>query len=84
MAMTHKNEVPCCPKFDPKKWDEKKHEWKDKLFIQDNVRQILHKPLNIGNIITRMWNKAQEAQAAPETKDFLLLAYDTSPWVSEL
>jgi hypothetical protein len=83
-VMTHTTEFPCCPKFDPRKWDEKNHEWKDKLFMQDTVRQVFHMPLNIGNVITRMWNKAQEAGAAPEIKDFLLLAYDPSPWVSEL
>lgn len=31
-----------------------------------------------------MWKKAQDAGAAPEMKDFLLLAYDPSPWKSEL
>ena len=31
-----------------------------------------------------MWKKAQDAGASPETKDFLLLAYDPSPWKSEL
>jgi hypothetical protein len=31
-----------------------------------------------------MWNKAQVAGATPEIKDFLLLAYDPSPWTSEL
>ena len=82
--MTHTNEFPCCPKFNPKKWDNKTHQWKDKLFIQDNVRQIFHNPLNIGKVITRMWNKAQEAGAAPDIKDFILMAYDPSPWVSEL
>lgn len=82
--MTHTTESPCCPKFDPKKWDNKTHEWKDKLFIQDNVRQIFHTPINIGKVISRMWNKTQEAEAAPEIKDFILMAYDPSPWISEL
>ncbi|NMC60714.1 MAG: hypothetical protein GYA51_15220 [Candidatus Methanofastidiosa archaeon] len=82
--MTHTNKFPCCPKFDTKPWDNKTHKWKDKLFIQDNVRQIFHTPINIGPVITRMWNKAQVAGATPEIKDFLLLAYDPSPWTSEL
>jgi hypothetical protein len=34
--------------------------------------------------IKRMWKQAQEAGAAPEMKDFLLMAYDPSPWKSEL
>jgi len=31
-----------------------------------------------------MWQKAQDATAAPEIKNFLLLATDPSPWKSEL
>ena len=31
-----------------------------------------------------MWETAKNAGAAPEIKDFLLLAYDPSPWKSEL
>jgi hypothetical protein len=31
-----------------------------------------------------MWKKAQDAGAASDMKDFLLLAYDPSPWKSEL
>jgi hypothetical protein len=31
-----------------------------------------------------MWDKAKRLGIAPELKDFLLLAYDPSPWKSEL
>jgi hypothetical protein len=31
-----------------------------------------------------MWEKAKRLGIAPELKDFLLLAYDPSPWKSEL
>ena len=31
-----------------------------------------------------MWQKAQESKATSTIEDFLLLAYDTSPWNSEL
>jgi hypothetical protein len=37
-----------------------------------------------GSKVTRMWKQAQEAGAAPEMKDFLLMACDPSPWKSEL
>ena len=37
-----------------------------------------------GRTVTRMWKQAQEAGAAPEMKDFLLMACDPSPWKSEL
>jgi hypothetical protein len=75
----------CCPVFDPALWDEKTHVWEKKLFIKDIVPQLFHQPLpwSVNRTIQRMWNKALEADAAPEMKEFLLLAYDPSPWKSE-
>ena len=86
--MTHKNSESdtCCPKFNPDLWDEKTHNWKDKLFIKDTVPQILHRPIpsNMKKTIRQMWQKTQDAKADPDIKNFLLLAYDPSPWKSEL
>ena len=75
----------CCPKFDPRPWDEKTHTWKDKPFIRETLPQLFHMPLPwmVGRMINRMWKKAQDAGAAPDMKDFLWLAYDPSPWKSE-
>jgi len=76
----------CCPRFDPTPWDEKIHEWHDKLFIRDSVKQILHRPMpsSMKRTIGRMWQLAKDSGADPNIKDFLLLAYDPSPWRSEL
>jgi effector-binding domain-containing protein len=76
----------CCPVFDPIPWDNKIHNWVDKPFIKDYLPQIFHMPLPsmMGKVLGRMWKKAQDANAATEMKDFLLLAYDPSPWKSEL
>lgn len=76
----------CCPVFDPAPWDNKTHNWVEKPFIRDYLPQFFHMPLPsmMGKVIGRMWKKAQDAGAAPEMKDFLLLAYDPSPWKSEL
>jgi hypothetical protein len=76
----------CCPVFDPNPWDNKPHDWVNKPFIKDHLPQLFHIPFPpmMGKVIGRMWNKAQESGAAPEIKDFLLLAYDPSPWKSEL
>ena len=82
--MEDNDEKQCCPEFDPKTLDEKTHVWKDKPFIEDDVMQIMHIPLNMGKVITRMWKKVDEAKAAPPNKEFLILAYDPSPWKSEL
>ncbi len=77
---------PCCPKFDPEPWDGKTHEWDGKPFIKDSVGQILHRPLprSMGKTIGRMWKLAKDSGADPKIEDFLLLAYDPSPWKSEL
>ena len=67
------NKNQCCPKFDPKPWEEKTHIWKDKLFIKESLPQFFHIPFPpmVGRMIQRLWKKAQDAKAAPEIKDFL-------------
>lgn len=82
--MTNRKDGECCPRFDPAQWDEKTHTWNEKLFIQDDVRQLFHIPLNIAQVIGRMFKMVQDAGAAPKDEDFLILAYDPSPWKSEL
>ncbi len=74
----------CCQVFEPERWDEKTHEWSEKLFLQDTVLQVLHIPVNMGVVVKRMFAKIEKAQASPDAKDFLMLAYDCSPWKSHL
>lgn len=83
--MNKQNEQECCPKFDPTPWDNKDHAWQNKLFIKKSIPQFLHMPWpsTIGKTITYLWDMANKAEANLETKDFLLLAYDPSPWKSE-
>jgi hypothetical protein len=78
-------ETGCCPEFNPDDWDDKNFEWKDKLFIKDSIPEFLHLPLPFmfGKAMTRLHKKAEKAGAMPETKDFLCLAYDPSPWKGE-
>lgn len=81
--MSEKKDKECCPKFDPKPWQDKELSWNEKKFIKDNVTCIFHIPLNMGSVITRMWKKVEAANAKSDDKDFLLLSKDTSPWKSE-
>ncbi len=85
MSKENTNTQACCPEFNIALWDEKIHQWEDKLFIKDAIPQVFHIPLPsiMNRAIGRMWGKAQEAKAAPDIKDFLMLAYDPSPWKSE-
>lgn len=85
-AMTDKSEnnQHHCPQLNVSLWEEKTHHWKDKLFMQDKVRQIMHMPLNMAAVVNRMFTKAEDANAVPDESEFLLLAYDPSSWKSEL
>ncbi len=74
----------CCLPFDPSLWDEKTHIWTNKMFLRDDVVQIMHVPLNMSSVVNRMFKKIETADAMPETQDFLMLAYDPSPWRSEI
>ncbi len=74
----------CCTEFEPTRFQEKSHVWQDKLFLQDEVHQIFHIPVNMGKVIERMSKKIEEAKAMPEARDFLMLSYDPSPWRSEI
>lgn len=75
-----------CPEFDPKPWDKQFHAWTEKKFIMDSVPQILHRPLpgTVRRTIERLWTKASERDAAPPPEEALFLAYDPSPWKSEI
>lgn len=82
--MSKQNKEICCPKFDPSTYDGKTHVWKDKLFVMGKVMQIMHIPLNFGSVITKMWQQIEAVGAKVPDKDILMLAYDPSPWTSEL
>ncbi|MDY0097714.1 MAG: hypothetical protein RBR81_00800 [Bacteroidales bacterium] len=82
----HVAEPECCPVFDTAPWDNITHEWTAKPFIREYLPQFFHMPLPsmMEKVVGRMWKQARDAGAEPEMKDFLLLAYDPSPWKSEL
>lgn len=75
----------CCAKFDPTPWDGKTIEWKDKLFIREDLPQIFHMPLPwmIGSMMTRVQKQIEDAGAKQDPKDALWLCYDPSPWKCE-
>ena len=56
-------EKECCPKFDPKPWENKVFTWKDKLFIKDKVFTLFHIPLNFGSVMVRLNKKIENANA---------------------
>ena len=77
----------CCPKFNPKKWDNKTFVWKNKPFIKESMPTLFHMPFFpiIGKKITRMWNLANEAKKMSSKKDDVLILFrDPSAFKSEI
>lgn len=76
----------CCPEFNPEPWDKKFHEWKDKPFLVRTIPQFLHMPLPgfYRHAIAGMCKEAEREGITQKPEDFLLLAYDPSPWKSVL
>ncbi|MFH1209702.1 MAG: hydrolase [archaeon] len=66
----------CCPKFNPKPWDGKIIEWKNKRFIKDKVFTIFFMPLNFGSVMKRLNEKVEKANA--KIPDWLCLSDHTS------
>ncbi len=77
----------CCPKFNPKRWDEKIHKWENKHFIKENIPQLFHIPFppTIGAKITKLMNLAEKSKKVLSKKeDTLILFADPSPFRSEI
>lgn len=56
-------ETGCCPRFDPRGWDGRHLTFKDKPFVRAKTRGLLHVPLNMGTIFTRVQTHIDEADA---------------------
>ncbi len=75
-------ETGCCPRFNPEPWQEKEVTFKDKLFLKDSVRSILHIPINFGSVMVKNTEKITRADAlSPEP---LLLSDEKSMWKSDV
>jgi hypothetical protein len=66
----------CCPKFDPKPWDEKTFEWDNKRFIRGNVKTFFYMPIGFGKVMTRLQEQIDSAGAT--IPDYLCLSDHTS------
>lgn len=73
-----------CSLIKPLRYNNKRIVWKNKLFLKDKAIQFMHMPLNMRQVVGRMWTKIKLNKADPPVKDFLMLTYDPSPWVSEV
>ena len=85
MTTPNSEELVCCPKFEPSVLDNKTHQWENKPFIKETMRTFLHMPWPpaIGRLMEKMWKIAKDNDAYPAPVDFLMLAYDPTPWRCE-
>ncbi len=68
----------CCEPFDPKPWDGKVLEWKDKRFIRDKVFTLFYMPMNFGSVMKRLDEKVRKAGA--KMPGCICLSEHTSKW----
>ena len=50
-------EEECCPPFNPRKWDNKTFQWKNKKFIKDKVFTFFYIPINFGSVMVKLDKK---------------------------
>ena len=72
----------CCPKFNPKPWDGKTLQWKNKKFIKDKVFTLFYIPMNFGKVIVRLNEKVEKSKA--KIPDWMCLSDHTSRWNMDL
>jgi hypothetical protein len=76
------SETGCCARVDTAKWEGKTFEWKDKPFLKDHIRSLLHIPINFGTVISRDLEAIENAEAYPEEP--ITLSEELSPWGSDI
>ena len=76
------NTTGCCPKFNPEGWDGRTLHFKDKLFARATTKSVMHVPVNMGKVFTRVQKKI-EADSGFDPDNTLVLSRDLSPWTGE-
>jgi len=80
MSKTQADE--CCPRFDPKPWDEVSLSWQGKRFVKDRVSSFLHIPMNYGAVMKRTMGAIEAANARPE--NMVVLTDENSLWGADV
>ncbi len=73
-----KTETGCCPRFNPKPWQNKTFKWKNKKFVKDKVFTLFYVPINFGSVMKKLMKKIELSNAT--CKDWMGLSDHTSKW----
>ncbi|MCK8462464.1 hypothetical protein MUY35_01205 [Aliiroseovarius sp. S1339] len=76
------NTTGCCPKFNPEGWDGRQLHFEDKPFVRATTRSLLHVPINMGTVFTRVQEHIEDAGAQNPT-GYLVLSRDLSSTEAE-
>ena len=57
------NTTGCCARFNPAGWDGQRLHFEDKRFVLATTRSLLHVPLNMGSVFTRVQGHVAAAGA---------------------
>lgn len=68
----------CCPKFDPKKYDNKTLIWKNKVFIKAKAPTFFYIPIGFGRVMTKLQEKVDKANV--KILDNMCLSLHESKW----
>jgi hypothetical protein len=76
------NTTGCCPKFNPAGWDGQELHFRDKPFLRATTSSIMHVPVNMGGVFSRVQKHVEEAGGF-DPDNVIILSRDLSPWSSE-
>jgi hypothetical protein len=76
------NPTGCCPKFNPQGWDAQELHFSAKPFVKARSRSVMHIPLNMSKVFSRVFKHIEEAGAL-SADGFVVMSRDVSPWTSE-
>lgn len=76
------NPTGCCPRFHPKDWMDVTLHFRDKPFVRAETRSIMHVPLNMGAVFSRVTERIAAADAY-DPLDYITLSHELSPWRAE-
>ncbi|WP_227271938.1 hydrolase [Roseobacter weihaiensis] len=67
----------CCPRFDPTGWEGRHLHFQNKLFVCATTRSLLHVPINMGRVFTRVQGHIEDS-GAQDPDGTLVLSRDLS------
>ncbi len=79
---TSVNTTGCCARFRPEGWENTRISFRDKPFVRAMTRSLMHVPLNMGAVFTRVMAKINAANAA-DPENLIVLSRELSPWSAE-